>query len=382
MSHLGKRVYLSAPHLSGKERDYLIQALESNWITTLGPQVNAFEKELAAYIGAHEVVALSSGTAAIHLALKALGVQRGDHVLCSSLTFVGSTNPILYEGATPVFVDSDFETWNMSPQALKRALGELKKEGIRPRIAVIVNLYGQSANYNELIEICRENGIAILEDAAESLGASYAGKKSGNFGDLAILSFNGNKIITTSGGGALIARDSQTAERIRFWSTQSREPVPHYEHCEVGYNYRMSNLLAALGRGQLEVLDKRVQRRREIFSVYEEAFRENGDLKWMPEIQGGFSSRWLSVMTLPMDSTKKPAAIITALADLDIEARRVWKPMHRQPLFKNCRYYTASSSESVSDQLFETGVVLPSGTLMSAEDQERVIQGLRARLRS
>lgn len=367
------RIFLSPPHLGSLETQFLEEAVKSNWITTLGPQVTALERELADYAGMPDAVVLSSGTAALHLGLKVLNVKRGDVVLCSTLTFVASANPILYEGAEAAFVDSNLESWNLSPTALERAVHQVVREGKHPKALVVTDLYGQSADFDSILEICRKHKIAVLEDAAEALGATYKEKKCGSLGDLGVYSFNGNKIITTSGGGAVVSRNKEWIEKIRFWSTQARDPYPHYEHSEVGFNYRMSNLLAAVGRGQLRVLENRVERRREIFSRYQEALKDIEEIHFMPEPTSGRSTRWLTTLSLTPQKNTKPDDIIRALAEENIESRHVWKPMHRQPLFKNSSYFSHAENQSCSDHLFEWGVVLPSGTQMSDADQDRVI---------
>lgn len=365
-------IYLSAPHMSGLERKYLEDALDSNWIAPLGPHVTAFESEIANYVGKTCAAALSSGTAAIHLALKVLGVEVGDEVFCSTLTFIGSANPILYLNAKPVFIDAEPDSWNMSAAALERALFDRKKTGRLPKALIVVNLYGQSANYDNILPLAESYNIPVIEDAAESLGAEYKGRKSGSFGDLSILSFNGNKIITTSGGGMLLSDDDNRIKRARFLSTQSREPAPHYEHHQMGFNYRMSNLLAAVGRGQLRVLDSRVQRRREIFDHYRS--RLGGRVHFMPEIEHSKSNRWLSVCRLPPQTKKSPSDFVRLYAEEKIEVRPVWKPMHRQRVFDGCVYFSHDQGRSFSDEVFADGLCLPSGSGLQDAQVERVIQ--------
>ncbi len=360
--------------MSGKEFEYIEDAFKTNWIAPLGPNVDLFEKELSNYVGAKESVALSSGTAAIHLALSLLGVERGDKVFCSTFTFVASANPIVYHGAEPVFIDSEPETWNMSPSALERALKDAYIDGQLPKAVIVVNLYGQSAKMDELLSICNQYDIPIIEDAAESLGSFYKGKASGTFGKFGIYSFNGNKIITTSGGGALVSDDIEVLQKARFLATQARDPAPYYQHSQIGYNYRMSNILAGIGRAQLEVLNKRVIRRRMIFNNYFQALAHIPGVSFMPELQNTKSNRWLTAITIdPAVTGIAVNQILNNLAEDNIEARPVWKPLHLQPLFKGNLYYSHNEDENVSERLFETGICLPSGSSLSDSDQMRVI---------
>lgn len=371
---MNKRIFLSPPHMSGYEQEYIAEAFNTNWIAPLGPNVDAFEKELAEYVGIKGAAALVSGTAAIHLALKLTGVKRGDTVFCSTLTFAASINPALYEGAVPVFIDSEPDTWNMSPGALQRAFAEAGKKGRLPAAVIIVNLYGQSADMDRLLPVCESYGVPVIEDAAESFGAKYKGKYSGTFGRFGIYSFNGNKIITTSGGGMLVSDDLEAVNKAKFWAAQAREPVLHYEHNEVGYNYRLSNVLAGIGRGQLKVIDERIKARRAVFNRYYAAFSGIDGIDFMPEADYGLSNCWLTVLTIDPDKCGiSRNNIIKALAEENIEARPVWKPMHLQPLFKGCRYYTHEPGKSVSDGLFEKGLCLPSGSNLTIEEQDRVI---------
>ena len=324
---------------------------------------------------------MSSGTAAIHLALELLGVKQGDIVFCSSLTFVASANPILYLGGKPVFIDSENETWNMSPVALTRAMEEAQANGKLPKAVVIVNLFGQSAKMDELMAICDSYGVPVIEDAAESLGSSYKGKKSGTFGKFGIYSFNGNKIITTSGGGMLVSDDVGKLDRARFLATQAREKARHYEHHTVGYNYRMSNILAGIGRAQLEVLDDRVKARRAVFDRYEKALGGIDGISFMPELAGTYSNRWLTAMELnPEILSVTPNELIDALEAENIEARPVWKPLHMQPLFEGCKFYPHADDDIVSERLFARGICLPSGSNMTVKEQERVIRVIREKL--
>jgi len=375
---MSERIYLSPPHMGGEELKFIHEAFESNWIAPLGPQVSAFEKEVASYVGTRGALAVNSGTAAIHLGLRLLGVGSGDKVFCSTLTFIGSVNPILYLNAEPVFIDSEPGSWNMSPNALKRALEDAAQTDDLPKAVIVVNIYGQSTDMDPILHLCDEYGVPVLEDAAESLGAFYKGKPSGTFGKYGTFSFNGNKIITTSGGGMLVSNDTEGLEKARFWATQARDPASYYQHSEMGYNYRMSNILAAIGRGQLRVLDDRVKRRREIFDTYKSELGSIPGVRFMPEAEFGKSNRWLTVMTLDPETIKKnPFELVDYLEEQNIESRPVWKPMHLQPLFQGKKYYTHEENRSISDILFKTGICLPSGTAMSQGDLERVIEAIR-----
>ena len=375
---MSERIYLSPPHMGGEELKFVHEAFESNWIAPLGPQVSAFEKEVASYVGTKGALAVNSGTAAIHLGLRLLGVGPGDKVFCSTLTFIGSVNPILYLNAEPVFIDSEPESWNMSPSALKRALEDAAQKDDLPKAVIVVNIYGQSTDMDPILDLCDEYGVPVLEDAAESLGAFYKGKPSGTFGKYGIFSFNGNKIITTSGGGMLVSNDTKGLEKARFWATQARDPASYYQHSEMGYNYRMSNILAAIGRGQLRVLDDRVKRRRGIFDTYKSELGSIPGVGFMPEAGFGKSNRWLTVMTLdPEIIRKSPFELVDYLEEQNIESRPVWKPMHMQPLFEGKKYYPHKENRSISDILFKTGICLPSGTAMSQGDLERVIEAIR-----
>ena len=367
------RIYLSPPHLSGLEKEFLHEALDSNWIAPLGPQVDSFEQEISQYLGVKSAVALSSGTAALHLALRISGVKSGDIVLCPSLTFSSSANVILYESAIPVFIDSDTKTWNLDVFSLEKAIASSKKQNISPKALIVVDLYGQSADYDIITNICKKNNIVVIEDAAEALGSEYNGAKCGSFGKAGIFSFNGNKIITTSGGGMLVSNDEKFVEQARFLSTQAREPKIHYEHKELGYNYRMSNLLAAVGRGQLAVLDERVRSKREIFSTYKSALEHIEGFKFMPEASYGISNRWLTTLTINEDVAGfNRDEVIKKLEKENIESRPVWKPMHLQPLYKDFQYFVSEKGD-ISQMLFNNGLCLPSGTSLSIVDQERII---------
>lgn len=369
------RIYLASPHMSeeGYEQAYVKEAFDTNWVAPLGPNVNQFEQELADYVGVKSASALSSGTAAIHLGLKALGVKEGDIVFCSTLTFSASCNPILYLGATPVFIDSDAATWNMCPKALKKAFEDATKRHQLPKAVVVVNLYGQSADMDPILELCQKYNVPILEDAAESLGSTYKGRMSGTIGDIGIYSFNGNKIITTSGGGMMVSNNEDYTKKATFWATQSREAERHYEHKEIGYNYRMSNVVAGIGRGQLKVLNERIVKKKEIYETYQSAFKEIADIEMMNICDFGESNYWLSVMTLKETSQVKPLDIMLALEKENIESRPVWKPMHMQPVFKQYPFFTATDDQPVSEDYFKRGICLPSDTKMTAEQQQRVI---------
>ena len=373
-----KRIYLSSPHLGKLEQRFVAEAFATNWIAPLGPHVDAFEREVAEYVGIGGAAALCSGTAAIHLALRLLGVGPGDVVFCSSLTFVASANPILYQGAEPVFIDSEPVSWNMSSSALERAFVDAEKSERLPKVVIVVNLYGQSADIAPLMNICDRYNVPLIEDAAESLGATYQGKASGTFGKFNIYSFNGNKIITTSGGGMLVSNDLEALEKARFWARQAQDPARHYQHSEIGYNYRLSNVLAAVGRGQLRVLDERVKARRFIFNQYYEAFTGIEAVEFMPEAPYGRSTRWLTVLTIdPSKCRVTVNQIIDALDEQNIEARPVWKPLHLQPLFEGNTYYSHAINESVSEHLFEKGLCLPSGSNLTEDDMCRVIDCIK-----
>jgi dTDP-4-amino-4,6-dideoxygalactose transaminase len=370
---IDEQILLSTPHLGSWEREYVDEAFRTNWIAPLGPNVDAFEAEVAAHVGISHAAALSSGTAAIHLALRILGVTRGDVVFCSTLTFAASANPIVYEGAQPVFVDSEPESWNMSPVALEKAFDWAKREGRMPKAVIVVSLYGQSADMDPIIDICARHGVPIIEDAAESLGAKYKGKSSGTFGLMGVYSFNGNKIITTSGGGMLISEDESLIKKARFLATQARDPAPHYEHSQIGFNYRMSNILAGVGRGQLQVLEERVRSRRAVFSQYREGLKSLDFLEWMPEPPWSYSTHWLSACTV--DASRSPLSasqMIKRLAEEKIEARPVWKPMHLQPVFAGCPSFDHGDS-SFAAAVFNNGICLPSGSNLSVAQLERVI---------
>ncbi len=364
------RLYLSPPDVTPRDGEALQRAVESGWIAPLGPDVDAFERELAAVTGRAHGVALASGTAALHLALLVNGVGPGDRVLVSSLTFSATVNAIRYVGAEPVFIDSNTETWNMDPSQLGDALRDSEYAACIP-----VDIYGQCADYGEIVPLCEERGVPIVEDAAEALGARYRGEPAGSFGAMAALSFNGNKIITTSGGGALVTDDGEWAERVRFLATQARDPAPHYQHSEIGYNYRMSNLLAALGRSQLSDLERRVDARRSHNAAYRAALGDLPGVEFMPESAHSYATFWLTCLTIdPAQAPVHREEVRLHLETLDIESRPAWKPMHLQPVFAGCRSYGGE----VSARLFANGLCLPSGSSMGESDRQRVIDGFRA----
>lgn len=369
--------------MSGNELTYIQNAFDTNWIAPLGPHVDAFEKELASHVGVNDAAAVSSGTAAIHLALRLLDVKAGDTVFCSSLTFVASANPIVYLGATPVFIDSEPDSWNMSPQALEYALLDAVHEGKLPKAVIVVNLYGQSAMMDEILEICHTFHIPVIEDAAESLGSTYKGRASGSFGKFGIYSFNGNKILSTSGGGMLVSNDVEALNRARFLATQARDYAAHYQHSQTGYNYRMSNVLAGIGRAQLEVLEERILARRAVFERYYQELADLPGVRFMPELANTRSNRWLTVLTLEeKEAGISVEALLDVLAEENIEARPVWKPLHLQPLFEGVRYYAHNDNESVSEQLFKTGLCLPSGSNLTEDEQSRVIGCIKKLLKA
>lgn len=366
-----EKIYLSSPHMSdeGYEMEYIKEAFDTNWIAPLGKNVDEFEKEFATKVGIKYAAALSSGTAAMHLALRAAGVGEGDIVFCQSLTFSATANPIIYQNAIPVFIDSDYETWNMCPNALEDAF----KKYDNVKAVIIVHLYGLSANIDKILEICKKHNVVLIEDSAESLGTTYKGKYTGTFGDYGIFSFNGNKIITTSGGGMLVSDNEERIAKVRFWATQARDKARHYQHSELGYNYRMSNIVAGIGRGQLKVLDKRVMKKKYIFEFYKRELGELEGVKFMPENEWDKPNYWLSCLTL--SGKIKPIDIIEALEKENIESRPIWKPMHMQPFYEGYDFIGGDVARSI----FENGVCLPSDTKMTDDDLNRVcgiIKGL------
>ncbi|TSI11334.1 aminotransferase class I/II-fold pyridoxal phosphate-dependent enzyme [Lysinibacillus sp. BW-2-10] len=363
------KIYLSSPHMSeeGYELNYVKEAFHTNWISPLGPNVDEFEKAVALKIGIKSATALSSGTASIHMALKAAGVEKGDIVFCPSLTFSATANPIIYQNSIPVFIDSDMETWNMCPLALEEAFRKYPNV----KAVLVVHLYGLSANLDRIMEICDKYKVSLIEDAAESLGTLYKGKHTGTFGDFGIFSFNGNKIITTSGGGMLVSNNEERIKKVKFWSTQSKDPARFYQHSELGFNYRMSNVVAGIGRGQLKVLDQRVQQKKYIFGYYTRELAGLDGIEFMPINEWNEPNYWLSCITL--NGKVKPLDLIEALEKENIEARHVWKPMHLQPFYKNYDYV----GNNVSERLFKKGICLPSDTKMTDKDLGRVVDTIK-----
>ena len=373
------KIWLSSPHMGSMEQVFVQEAFDTNWIAPLGPHVNGFEADLEVYTGVAHAAALSSGTAALHLSLILLGVQGGDEVICQSFTFSASANPIAYQGAVPVFVDSERDTWNMSPEFLEKAIGDRMAKGKKPKAIVAVHLYGMPAKMEEIIRIAAKYEIPVIEDAAEALGSGIDGKKCGTFGKLNILSFNGNKIITTSGGGALLSEDGELIKKSRFLATQARDEAPHYQHSHIGYNYRMSNVVAAIGRGQMVVLDERIAARRANYDRYEKFFGEINEkgyqVELLPEPEGFFSNRWLTTVVVDPKKNKgiTREEVRLALEAENIESRPLWKPMHLQPVFAEAAFYGDGTSEG----LFEQGLCLPSGSNLGEGDFERIFEVLR-----
>jgi dTDP-4-amino-4,6-dideoxygalactose transaminase len=364
------RLFLSPPDVGPRERELLLDAFDSNWIAPLGPHVDAFEREFAGFVGVGHAAALSSGTAALHLALVLLGVGAGDDVLVPSLTFAATANAVTYVGARPVFLDSEWATWNLDPALVEEELAARARDGrAQPAAVIVVDLYGQCASYEPLLASCAAHGVPVIEDAAEALGATYRSRPAGSFGALNVFSFNGNKIITTSGGGMLAGDDAAAVERARHLSTQARDPAPHYEHSEIGFNYRMSNLLAALGRAQLEGLPAKVVRRREVNAAYRDALADVPGIGFLPNAPDGEPTNWLTVVTLD-----DPTPVREHLESLDIEARPAWKPMHLQPVFAECEM----RGGAVAEEIFRRGLCLPSGSSMTDADVGRVVDGIRA----
>lgn len=369
---MNSKIWLSSPHMSGKEKEFVDEAFETNWVAPLGPHVDGLETDIASYLGEDvHVTALSSGTAAIHLALILLGVQRDDEVICQSFTFSASANPVVYQGATPVFIDSEKETWNMCPDFLREAIKDRIKKGKKPKAIIPVHLYGMPCKLNEILQVAAEYEIPVIEDAAEALGSSYFNKKTGTFGDISCLSFNGNKIITTSGGGAIVSKNKRYTDMAKFLATQARDAAPHYEHSHIGYNYRMSNICAGIGRGQMTVLDDRVKQRRQVFDNYKSSLKDIPCISFQNELSRLFSNRWLT--TIILDLNKTPNGIINediriALESENIESRPLWKPMHMQPVFKDAPFYGYGTCK----ELFKKGLCLPSGSNMTTEEFERI----------
>lgn len=373
---MNNKIWLSSPHMCGREQQYVNEAFETNWIAPLGPHVDGFEQDLATYTCTKYAAALSAGTAALHLALIMLDVKAGDEVICQSMTFSASANPIAYLGATPVFVDSEKETWNMCPELLKTAIQSRIEAGKKPKAIIPVHLYGMPAKMDQIMAVAKEFDIPVIEDAAEALGSHINGKAMGSYGIMGVLSFNGNKIITTSGGGALISDQENYITKARFLATQARDAAPHYQHSEIGYNYRMSNVAAGIGRGQMEVLDERVAKRRQNFVFYKQAFAEVPAISLMDEPEGYFSNRWLSTMLINPELANGVTRekVAEALVTDNIECRPLWKPMHLQPVFSGAPYY----GNGVSEELFANGLCLPSGSNLSDEDLNRVVSGIKS----
>jgi dTDP-4-amino-4,6-dideoxygalactose transaminase len=366
-----QRIFLSPPHLCGKELEYVLDAFSSNYIAPVGPHVTAFEKEFCTLTGAHFAAAVSSGTAALHLALILSDIGPGDYVACSTFTFAGSAFPIIYQGAIPIFIDCEERSWNMSPRLFEDAVQDNLKKGKKIKAVIVVHLYGQAADLDPIAEICNRYNIVLIEDAAESLGATYKGKSTGTIGPIGIFSFNGNKIATTSGGGMVVANDQNIVEKARFLSTQARDPFPHYEHSTIGYNYRLSNICAAIGRGQLSILKSRVEKKREIFNFYFRELSAIPGILFMPEADYGFCNRWLTCLTIdPKFIGTTAEQIRRALEKENIESRPLWKPMHLQPVFKKYPAFV----NGVSEALFSKGICLPSGTNMSDADLENIVK--------
>ncbi|PMB44715.1 pyridoxal phosphate-dependent aminotransferase [Fischerella thermalis CCMEE 5205] len=368
-------ILLSTPHMSDRELEFVKQAFDTNWIAPVGPHIDAFEQEFCQVTGAGHAAAVSSGTAAIHLALRLIGVERGDEVFCSTLTFAATANPIVYQGAKPVFIDSDRTSWNMNPDLLREALEQRDRLGKLPKAVVLVHLYGQSADIEPILEACNQYGVPLIEDAAEALGATYKGRSPGTFGKIGIYSFNGNKIITTSGGGMLVSNEPELVAKARFLATQARDPAPHYQHSEIGYNYRLSNVLAGIGRGQLRVLNERVAARRRNFEIYASALGNLPGIEFMPEAEFGCATRWLTCLTIdPEAFGADREQVRLALAAQQIESRPVWKPLHIQPVFAECECFGGA----VAEDLFAHGLCLPSGSNLTDEDLDRVIDGIKS----
>lgn len=370
-----KRIWLSSPHMGGKEQEFVNEAFSSNWVAPLGPNVDGFEQDIANYLGeGMKAAVLSSGTAALHLALIISGVERGDEVICQSMTFSASANPIVYQGATPVFIDSEPDTWNMSPYWLEEAIKDRINKGKKPKAIIPVHLYGMPSQLDEILTIAKRYQIPVIEDAAESLGSSYKGRKTGTFGDINILSFNGNKIITTSGGGALVSENEAYIKKARFLATQARDPAPHYEHSHIGYNYRMSNICAGIGRGQMLVIDERVKQRREIFFRYKSCLEKYPFIKFQDELPGMFSNRWLTAVLFSSSSPIINDELRVMLEKNNIESRPLWKPMHLQPVFKDAPFY----GDGTSEDLFRKGICLPSGSNMTNDESDLVIGKMKS----
>ena len=371
---MNKKIWLSSPHLTGEEQKYVTEAFETNWVAPLGPNVNGLEQDICEYTRAKACSALSSGTGAIHLALIMLGIENGDEVICSSFTFSASANPIRYQKAIPIFVDSESDTWNMSPELLEKAIKDRINKNKTPKAIILVHLYGMPSKMDELMHIAKKYNIPVIEDAAEAIGANYKGKATGTFGEIGIYSFNGNKIITTSGGGAMVSNNPDYIKKATFLATQARDDAPHYQHSQIGYNYRMSNIVAGIGRGQMEVLDDRVEARRKVFKFYKKELSTYKNMTFVEEPNGFYANRWLT--TILTDSFETREKIRLALDKENIESRPLWKPMHIQPVFQKFPAYVDGTSE----ELFERGLCLPSGSNLTLEDLERVINQINLSL--
>ncbi|MHC2992800.1 pyridoxal phosphate-dependent aminotransferase [Pontibacter sp. HJ8] len=375
MNYRPGRIFMSAPHMGGHEKNYVQKALEDNWVATVGPNLPGFEHDICQHTNARHAVALNSGTAAIHMALRLLNIQPGDEVLCSTFTTVATANPILYMGATPVFVDSERETWNMCPATLEQAIDARLQAGKKPACILVVHLYGMPANMKELLRVAEKYAIPVVEDAAHALGSRYGGHQVGTFGKMGTFSFSGNKIITTSGGGALITEDAQMAERALFLADQAKDPAPYYQHSQMGYNYRLSNISAGIGRGQIEVLETRLKQRREVFGFYKSQLQDLGP-EFVTEPKNSYSNRWLTPVLLDPESGKTPEEIRQTLEEHNIESSLLWKPLHLQPLFAGSLYF----GDGLSERLFSRGLCLPSGSNLSEEDLDKVVQVLKREL--
>ena len=368
-----RKIWLSSPHMGENEFKYITEAFDLNWIAPVGPHLDKFEEKLSEISEGKYVAAVSSGTSAIHLSLILLGVKNGDEVICSSFTFSASANPIVYQGANPIFVDSELDTWNMNPEFLELAIKDRIKKGKKPKAIILVHLYGMPAKMNEILEIVNKYDIPIIEDAAEALGSTYFGKPLGCLSDFGVYSFNGNKIITTSGGGALVSGNSEMINKAKFLATQARDDAPHYEHTHIGYNYRLSNVSASIGLGQLEVLKDRVNKRRDIFNFYKTSLSTMKEISFLEEIEGCYSNRWLTTILISEDSRISNNKLRLFLESDNIESRPLWKPMHMQPIFKQYPYYGGTNSE----YLFKYGLCLPSGSNLSSEDLSRIINKIK-----
>ena len=366
---MNKRIYLSSPTMHSEEMEFIQEAFDTNWVAPLGKNVDEFENEMASFVGVKHAAALVSGTSALHLAIKLCGVQRGDIVLCSDLTFSATVNPVSYEGGVQVFIDSERETWNMDPEALEIAL----KKYPNAKAVLIAHLYGTPAKMDEIKTLCNKYNVPLIEDAAESLGATYKGVQTGTFGKYSALSFNGNKIITTSGGGMFLSDDEEAVKKVRFWATQARDPAPHYQHSEIGYNYRMSNIVAGIGRGQLLHLQEHITRKKEIYETYKEAFK-NLPLQMNPHLKDSEPNYWLSCILLNEDCKVIYQKIMNKLAEENIESRPIWKPMHLQPIFKNNEFISKETNKNIGEEIFSRGLCFPSDIKITKDEQKKVIQ--------